>query len=273
MGVGLIRRSIAEGGTLYGSSITSIGYVQAWNTISGDIEAKNWNLGAVRVIADENVTANPGGITGDIKAEHGLIEAIYSTGPIGTPLRNSQIRAGNTIKEIRCGLSDGSTFTPATKNIYADIVSNTEYLNGNDSAFGAYIGLLQTRGSVYGSISTDKLLTIDFVGTGGIIVDGVVDAEINITGFLEKSSIIAASFTQPITIGLQSEGTIVATDEDYGEIVSVEIGYNIDPPADFLAYPRGMFALTCKPVSPALTGDPDVFEQESLTNRATAWRE
>ncbi|HMN41639.1 MAG TPA: hypothetical protein PKE29_12395 [Phycisphaerales bacterium] len=249
----------------------AIGHVMAGQSIQGTLLASGAPIDAFdvelfngigKVLAGTTALRTGGavfGITGDVKAERGRIGSILCNGPIGTSARKSQIRAGNGIDEVRVALVDpgtGVVSVAAPYDIYADIAADLEYLPTRGENSDATLRMVQTDGALTGSIRAGNIP--NGAGTpAGIVVRGVVDAPITVKYNMGHTSIIGASFTQPIWVGIQGGADIVATDRVNGTIPRVEIGYESTIPDTYFGFVRGMTSIQCAPIPPTLNSPSD----------------
>lgn len=234
---------VAEGSAVpFGPSLDAIGQVRAWNSIAGKIEAKAYNIAAVRVVGDPGSTPAPQGISGDILAitglpdsSGGIIRSIYSAGPIGNGLTGEsrmKITAGNGIGQIRT-IQEGSPAVLLAREVDAVITANK--VMADDPEGFIYVSpnvdgvlqLLETGGDLHGVVRAGNIGPYAGGGRTGLFVRGVCHAPITVDLTVVGASIVAQTFIEDIQIGWCAQGSIVATgdgEEVEGEIPSVTIG-------------------------------------------------
>lgn len=188
----------------------------AWNKIGAKIEAKQGNIGRVRVVGTASGSPAPIGIKGDILAEKGRIGSILTTAAIdnGDPVP-LKIIAGNGIGEILTIDDDGINLVAADVN--ANIVAHKLMVEDPDDlayqtdADGA-LRTLVVNGDLRGEIHVGNLSGgQDALGDQGIFVYNICYAPITVDYLVDNSNIIARTFTEPIRVGRAVMGAIVAT--------------------------------------------------------------
>ncbi len=146
----------------------SIAQVIVANSITGSINATGHQFstsfppspGSInKVVVGPNPSTGSVGLAGDVKAEAGEINEVYSAAPIGSASKPVKIWAGNRIKAIRVA-QEGSSAANATvlsHDIHADIRSNlASSLSGDPGANGA-LHLVQTDGGLMGEVKAGNL--------------------------------------------------------------------------------------------------------------------
>lgn len=254
----------------------AVGFVLAGQSVQGNISATGappssaGNLlrnGIAKMLVGLGPIQTSGtvfGISGDVRAERGKIGSILCNGPIGTVARRSQILAANGIDEVRVVQIDpnSGTFTQAAPHdINADIVANLEFQPTNGATFDAVVKYVQTDGAFSGSLQAGNIPSAGTIPSG-VLVRGAVNAPITIMYDLENASIIGATFTQPIWIGIKSKGVIVATDPVNGTISQLQIGYETNTPDAYLGKPHGMAGIDCEPILPTLASPINQFDAD-----------
>ncbi len=277
----------------------TIAQMRVANSITGSINATGHQFstsfppspGSInKVVVGPNPSTGSVGLAGDVKAEAGEINEVYSAAPIGSASKPVKIWAGNRIKAIRVA-QEGSSAANATvlsHDIHADIRSNlASSLSGDPGANGA-LHLVQTDGGLMGEVKAGNLspgyFNI-FSGGGpgcqtglrqeGLLVRGAIDAPITIDFNQENTDIVADRILKPVKIGIKSKGLIVAygtpttSDPDAGFIHSINIGFG-SVPTEYEAYPTGMCGHDCVPLDMSGTdpwfsaGTLDVASKNSL---------
>lgn len=223
----------------------AIGEVTAAKSIRGNIVAlgdvteddENANIDTVRVtLAAET---DPG-ITGDIKAERGVIKSIITTGKIGTnSTSRSQIRAGHGIFEVKADLSPPDPVTQEQQllavDFFADIKANIVGVVDNSSFLARSLNKLETAGDYEGTIEADFIRPPAGVGSPGVewgvFVGGEFRGVVDVRSVI-SASIGAATFAPPdsshpdwgtIKIDHALHGAVVATASN-GQIPIISIG-------------------------------------------------
>jgi hypothetical protein len=207
----------------------SIGFLSASNAILGSISATNGSINTIRCGVNN---ASSGGIDGDIKAENGLIQDILSTGPIGAnrPSNNKvKIRAGYGIIQTTCryvnaqGVVQPRNMTAEVRaDVQADLTPE-DYVR--DEQHGK-IEKFNVSGDYSGEIKAWTVRPLTYTGGDpngdhGIFISGAMTGPITIERNVLTASIIAGSFSQPIIVGEELKGQIVATE---GPIHSIVVG-------------------------------------------------
>lgn len=135
----------------------------------------------------------------------------------------------------------------AAKYITYRVPARREWINQNYKQGLLTYGLDQTLGTIGDGESGE------FIGMGGLLIRGEIDAPIHLTHGLSSSSIIAQTIRQPITIGGFVQGMIVAfaapsqTDPGAGCIPSIEVGFGGNE-VEALNEPRGLLGSECPAV-------------------------
>lgn len=213
---------VAEGAGL--SSGAAIGEVIAWSRVAAKIEAKEGNIGRVRVVGTPTGMPTPVGIQGDILAENGRIGSIFTTAPIDSGSETLlKITAGDGIGEIRTisGDPENSGQEPvslADADINAAITGHKLMLDEpetfpyNAMNSDGVLHLLEVSGDLRGEVHAANLSSASDSGSpSGIFVHGICYALISIDYGVDFSNIIAETFAAPIHVGRTVQGAIVAT--------------------------------------------------------------
>ncbi|MCC6320733.1 MAG: hypothetical protein IT438_04770 [Phycisphaerales bacterium] len=254
----------AATGTLVASENNSIGQVRAGHAIRGNIVAAGGDIFTVRVLNVAPLAAAEG-IRGDIIAEAGSISSIFTTGPIGTETAPTAIKAFGEIRQIRTS-EDATNAVPLPGvSVFADIRAGTEFdAPGefpNSDAEGA-LGLVEVGGDLVGTVQAGSLvpLTLDQFQHAGILVRGDILAPIEIATNARNADIIGRSVPEPVMVGCQMKGSVVAfgtpttENPDHGRIAFVSIGYgDAFGPLLELGSPRGLIGVDCWPIDLWLT--------------------
>jgi hypothetical protein len=207
----------------------SIGFVSVGNAIAGNITATQ---GGINTIWCGVGNASAGGIDGDIKAENGLIQDILSTGPIGAnrPSNNKvKIRAGYGIIQTTCRYVTPQGVVQArnmTAEVRADVQADLTPDDDSRSDQHGKIEKFNVSGNYSGEIKAWMVRPTTYPEgdperNHGIFITGAMTGPITIARSLLISSIIAESFSQPIIIGEELKGQIIATS---GPIHSITVG-------------------------------------------------
>lgn len=229
-----------------GFTAAAIAYIKAGNAIVGNVTATSdavyrsddaftfATIGKIIVGPSEQAA----GIQGDIKAEQGIINSIYTAGPIGGTSaitgqnRTPKVWAGTGIREIICTTSESPSvgvgysrepLSTVAAPIQAAIDSaRAVIIQGRPGRDGA-LSVIETGGDIAGTIHAANLTSPEVSGvssgavagvragriTNGTLVGGRILASITVDHVME-GSIIAQSIEAPISIGRQFEGTILA---------------------------------------------------------------
>ncbi len=180
------------------------------------------------------------GIRGDILAEYGVIDEVFTTGQIGTGAAaqdQSKIYAGVRIGRVTIG--EVGSQTVLDKPIYADInAARRQVASPLPQRFSTF-SLIETEGDFYGSIKlhdvfglNDQEGPVRASNRKGIFIGGDMHGPIDIAYSYQYSDIVARSFRQPITIGQMLKGAVVAvgtegsTDPLDGTMHSISVGYS-----------------------------------------------
>ncbi|GJQ29117.1 MAG: hypothetical protein HBSAPP03_10010 [Phycisphaerae bacterium] len=202
------------------SGSDAIGELRAWSSIEDSVEAKGYNIAAVRVVGDSASTPAIEGISGDILANgaSATIGLVYSSGPISNgetdPENFVKITAGNGIGQIRSVEADGTTLVAvsveANVTANATMLADPENYPYNQPITDGPLTLLDVGGDLRGEVKAANLIG-SASGRGGIFVRGICYAPINIEFIVDHSNIIAKTFVEPIRVGRTMRGAIVAT--------------------------------------------------------------
>jgi len=241
-------------------------YIRESKKISGNLTATAGDIGIVSI---GTTAAATDGLQANVKALSGQIKSIYCAGAIGnsaaSPAVLPEIWARDRIGEIIA--RDSESMTPEDvleKDFYASVkagkgrTSEGAPMPREDGA----LTMIRTKGDYDGVIDVFNISQPD--GTDaqcGILVDGEVLCAINVD-YLVHGDIIASSFPQPITIGVQLKGALVATDQAKGVITSVTVGrsdttrakqyteiwvYPAEEPTGAVQYTRGLVGANPRP--------------------------
>lgn len=226
----------------------AVGYIIAGDAISGTVTAELGKIDRVQVGPSEDAD----GISGDIIAESGSIQAIYSTGPIGNGSTTAPMRinAANGIGQIRT-VDEAAPGVILERDVDAEIVANQGMLD--DPLNWPYLAppadgvlsSLEVGGTLNGSIQAGNIYCGGACEPAGIRVYGTCNATIDVDLMVGKTSIIARAFTAPITIGGALHGSLVATGGDgvAGRIERITVGWGDSPGIEagfYTAYGRGL---------------------------------
>ncbi len=229
-------------GPFVGSFIDAVGQIRAGKSVAGNIIAVGGDIFAVRVL-DPGTPASGEAITGDIICQRGTIRTIFSTRPIGTPTDQVKIWAADGIDQVR--IVDESALTvPLDRNLYVDVRSGTSP-SLNESPLGpeqdGSLRLLETGGDLNGIVRATNLATSYMQNAHfGTLVRGDINAPITVDYMQNYADIVGRSITQPIIIGRQLKGSIVAygrpdpqnPNDPAGTIASIRIGLDAPPGPD-----------------------------------------
>jgi hypothetical protein len=241
-------------------------YVSAGNAIRGNITSWHEGDDAFQVTNIGRIIVGPSlnaaGIFGDIESKRAGIDAIFTTGPIGTVTSPTKIWAADGIDYIRARAED-SVGDPLDRDINASIRSNLDWqpfpsdIGGPMPRSDGQIFLIETAGDLTGEVRAANI-SYPVQGTtnlvhSGILVRGDILAPITIDLNLENADIIGRNILAPIVIGVKAKGAIVATDT-LGVIDSVEVGYtSAAEPAVLAAYravfPSAFCGNDCPPIN------------------------
>lgn len=205
-----------------------IQYVTAGGEISGAMLTETFGTVASS-ISEVSVgpSANAVGITGDVINDGGSILRVQSTGPIGSALRRSTIRARDGIGQIRT--RNDSTIA---KDMYVDVEARR--VGGATATSPVILGRIESSGNIYGTINADYILIgapTDALASAlspGVYAQGDMMADVNIEVAV-RGTIIGKTIQGSITIGRQLFGSIIAWDVDNASappIPLISIGHN-----------------------------------------------
>ncbi len=233
----------------------AIGYVRAGWELTGNITASlnqaerdafNLNnpqsmasIGRVVVGPDENAP----GIRGNIIGDYGRVDAVYSTGQIGTSSAPVLIRGGTRVGLVKARTeTDQSGNAPLDKDFFVTVDASARGV-AESAVAGAALRLIETEGDFIGNVNLLNYSGFNgefgnegtrATGRRGIFVGGNFVGDINVTYNWEYGDMVARSFRGDITIGQMLKGAIVAvgtqgsSDPLDGIIESVTIGYQED---------------------------------------------
>jgi hypothetical protein len=248
----------------------SVGYVGAQDELVGNVTAflpeadrqqfsysdptSHASIGRIVVgrSDDSEFSVLASGLKGNIIADYGRIEQIFSTGNIGAITQTATIRAGlrlGTVRVRKVGtLLDESTPSQPRdgvlqRNVYANMKSSARINGGSATSNPADFYLLETNGDFVGNIEVDNFYgrnnvvaypTARRTQRQGIFVGGDFIGSITSKYNWCYGDMIARSFRGPIVIGQQHKGAIVAVGRETssdpldGTIESVTVGYRTD---------------------------------------------
>lgn len=229
----------------------AVNYVRAGWSISGDIKADpvgTYNLNDTNTWGTVNVvTVGPStsalGIQGDIIAEEGEINRVYTTGNIGvSAAARSQFRAATAVREIIAGAErpEGNPTIPTIldRDFFLDI--NAALAPDIAPQYATSTEFIQTEGDFVGNLDFIDVYPFfansqlpEGVGQGtrlGMFVGGKFEGNINVRYSWQYADMIARSFRGNINIGHMLKGSVVAVgtegsvDPLDGTIGSITVG-------------------------------------------------
>jgi hypothetical protein len=257
----------------FGNVFFSIGYVRAQWELTGNIEATLASTAQQAFVASvesthasiDRVVVGPTlgalGLKGNIIADYGRVQEVFSSGPVGSPTDTVILRSGMRTGVVRVrqetsfysdepsdfpGLEDNGVLD---RDIYMNLKTSLRdepegFIDGNEVRVeSGDLFLLETKGDYFGNIEVNNVYGLgnprpnDWSrqrGRQGIFVGGDFHGSITSKYNWLYADIIARSVRGPITIGQMLKGSIVAVGRETsndpldGTLHSVSIGLNSD---------------------------------------------
>jgi hypothetical protein len=269
--------------------------------------APSWSINQIRLVGG---TAQ--GVEGTIKALNGSLWSLYANRPLGgfangQPVANDRLKVdvGEAIGEVRTYSEDELLSSIQNGTVIASRQANLALTSGlvalqyggqrrNDRAteYGAgRLGRLEVTGDLHGQIDVYNLAVpgqsvvatlAEETGESdrptlnpGIYIHGIARAPIVVREGVKYSSIVAHSFNEPINIGVNLKGAVVATGTNAdgtariepnvtasgataGRISSLHVGYGVagtPSPSFTAAIERGFQGISADPMPLVLAAD------------------
>ena len=251
--------------------VASVGLIFAGNGVAGVIEAAGDPIafnasdfatyasisGVIIGVPDHPLTGPQRlGVTGDVLAPYGSIGVIYSNGPIGAPQRNSIIRAGNGIFEVRALGAEANGALPAfgahvdgdkAADFHVDLDAASVHVETGDPLLDGVLGRVTTFGSIYGTIHAGNI-ACPTIGASrlpvrpgqpgcvqaGILAGAGIYAPVTVDFTVMEGVIVARTIRSAVHVGWHLCGAIVSWDvgdsDPSNRIPSIKVGRAEDAP-------------------------------------------